>query len=88
MTVLLSFTCKEKMMNKMNGLQKKVVQGGKVGGPDDPNLPALMRLRMRLEAEGKSFPDVGTPDRMFEVGKNDGPNGHYNRFVSLAKPVQ
>ena len=48
---------------------KKMVQGGKVGGPDDPCVDALTRLRKKLESEGKSFADM--IEEHLEKTKND-----------------
>ena len=38
-------------------MRKNVVQGGRSGGPDDPCLDALTRLRKRLEEKGQNLAD-------------------------------
>lgn len=56
------------------------VQGGKSGGPDDPCLDALTRLRKKLEAEGKSFADMIEEN----LGKTKNPKPPE---VNLKKPL-
>jgi hypothetical protein len=62
-------------------MRKNVVQGGRSGGPDEPCLDALTRLRRKLEAEGKSFQDM--IEEHLEKTKNDPPPAQGN----IKKPL-
>lgn len=60
---------------------KAKVQGGKVGGPDDPSLDALTRLRKRLEEKGQSL--QGFLEESLEKTKNDPPQTDGNKKKPL-----